>query len=202
VQKELEDGEQDPFDTHPPLAQRIASLQALPSAGAASDDTPAIALLDDHDVAEASLIRTDGRLEPLAWSKVATRVLVPSWQQEADRLAQLFESPTIADLVMPGPKLGKLAARLLKRDLSDAPDAAAQIGANLCAAAVCATLANAGWSVNNRVGRAVSLRNGDQRLSPFKDFCSVAKGELTVAALAERLTALGVDALPIHVSTK
>ena len=202
VHKELEAGEQDAFDTHPPLAQRIEALQALASGGAASDDTPAIALLDDHDLAEASLIRTDERLEPLAWSKVATYVLVPSWQKEAARLAQLLESPTIAGLVMPGPKLGKLAARLLKRDLSDAPEAAAQIGANLCAAAVCATLASAGWSINNRVGRPVSLRNGDHRLSPFKDFNAVANGELTADALVERLTELGVNALPIHVSKK
>jgi heat shock protein HtpX len=202
VKKELEDGEQDPFDTHPPLAQRIESLQALPSStGALNDDTPALTLLEDHDLAEANLIRNvDGRLEPLAWSKVAARVLVPSWQKETNRLAQLLESPTLASLVMPGPQLGKLAARLLKRDLSDAPDAAAQIGANLCAAAVCATLANAGWSVHNRVGRPISLRNGDHRFFPFKDFGSVARGELTAAALVERLTDFGVNALPLHVS--
>jgi heat shock protein HtpX len=199
VQKELADSDHDPFDTHPPLAQRIEALERIKGASAPTDDTPAIALLDDHEAAEASLVRNpDRRLEPLAWSKVATRVLLPGWQKNTTRLVELLGTPTIADLVMSGAKLGKLAARVLKRDLSESPDAAAQIGANLCAAAVAATLANAGWSVHNRVGRPISLRNADQRLYPFKDFSALARGELAVDALLQRFSDAGIDALPVR----
>jgi Zn-dependent protease with chaperone function len=198
VSKELAEGEGDAFDTHPPLAQRIAALAALPPSAEPSDDTPALDLLDDHDGAEASLIRLDQRLEPLPWSKVALRVLVPSWQKEAHRVAEQLGSPTLADLAMSRTQLGKLAARVLKRDLSEAPEAAAQIGASLCAAALSATLANAGWTVSSKVGRPVSLKNGEQRFSPFKDFAAVADGSLSADALGERLTELGVSTLPVH----
>jgi hypothetical protein len=87
---------------------------------------------------------------------------------------------------------------LLKRDLSDTPDAAARVGGSMCAAAIAATLASAGWSLHNRVGRPVSLRNGEQRLSPFKDFSALAQGELSVEALAERLAEAGVAGLPVR----
>ncbi len=198
VQKELTDSDHDPYDTHPPLAQRIEALAAL-TAAAPIDDTPAITLLDDPDTAEASLVQNPGRrLEPLAWAKVATRVLLPGWQKNSARLVELLGAPTIAELVVSSAKLGKLAARVLKRDLSEAPDAAAQLGANLCAAAVAATLAHAGWTVHNRVGRPISLRNADQRLYPFKDFSAVARGDLTAAALLQRLTEAGIDTLPVR----
>jgi heat shock protein HtpX len=199
VEKELAGSDHDPFDTHPPLVQRIAALEAMPASAAPIDDTPAITLLDDPDAAEASLVKNpDRRLEPLAWAKVATRVLLPSWQKNSAGLVELLGAPTIADLVISGAKLGKLAARVLKRDLSDAPDAAAQIGANLCAAAVAATLAGAGWTVHNRVGRPISLRTADQRLYVFKDFSALARGDLTTDALLQRLTEAGIDALPVR----
>jgi len=41
----------------------------------------------------------------------------------------------------------------------------------------------------------VSLRNGDHRLSPFKDFSALASGELEPAELRERLVKCGVSEL-------
>jgi hypothetical protein len=87
---------------------------------------------------------------------------------------------------------------LLKRDLSDSADAAAQIGANLCACAVAATLAHAAWSVHNKVGRPISLRRGEHKLSPFKDFAAVASGELATDTLLRKLEDVGVASLNVH----
>lgn len=198
VSRELAEGEEDPFDTHPPLAQRIAALEALPAGDHPSDDGPALGLLNEHESAEAELIRSDRkRLEPLAWSKVAAKVLLPGWRKDAKRVVEQLGAPTIADLVMTGPKLGKLAAKMLKRDLSQNPDAAAHVGANICGAAISATLADAGWSVNNRVGRPISLRLGELKLLPFKDFTALARGELEPEKLLERLSEVGVADLAI-----
>jgi len=104
----------------------------------------------------------------------------------------------LGDLVLPRAKLGKLAAQLLKRDLSDEAIAAAQMGANICACAVAATLAHAAWSVHNKVGRPISLRSGEHKLLPFKDFAAVASGELATGALLQKLEEMGVASLPVH----
>ena len=69
---------------------------------------------------------------------------------------------------------------------------------SLCAAALSATLANAGWTVSSKVGRPVSLKNGEQRFSPFKDFAAVADGSLGADALGDRLIDLGISTLPVH----
>jgi Zn-dependent protease with chaperone function len=120
VEKELEEGEADAYDTHPPLAQRIAALEALSSVDPPRDDTPAIDWLDDHDQAEAGLLTQERRLEPLAWSKVASKVFLPNWQRETNRLVKHLGPRTLGDLVMPRAKLGKLAAQLRVRGGRDA----------------------------------------------------------------------------------
>jgi Zn-dependent protease with chaperone function len=198
--KELEAAEHDPFDTHPPLAHRIEALEALRSGAHETDDRPAVELLDNHDAAEGLLIRgaNDAPLEPLAWSKVTRKVYLPSWQKHANRVAAELDNPTLADLVRPKAELGKLAARILKEDLRELGDAAPHIGANLMACALCVTLANAGWQVKNSVGRQIVLRDGEKRLTPFREFGELASGELSQEELAKRLSEAGIDELLVH----
>ena len=204
IAKEIEETDLDPFDTHPPLAQRIEALEHLEQLTRDTDDSPAIELLGDADLAEADLVRggESKPLERLAWSKVAERVLLPQWQKNTDDVARELGRVTLAELVKPPARLGKLAARVLKQDLSEEPDAASRIGAHLVAAAVCSTLAAAGWSVKNRVGRPIVLRKGELRLTPFKDFTALAEGELKPAELVQRLTDAGVHDVVLHTTAK
>jgi Zn-dependent protease with chaperone function len=205
VAKEIDDPEHDPFDTHPPLAQRIAALEGSDDAldGANTDDTPAFALLEDPDAVEVSLIRSDdGRpLERLTWAKVTERVFLPQWQEQANQVVEQLGSVTLISLVRSPGKLGKLAAKLLKQDLSEHPDVAARIGASFCGSAVVCTLANAGWTLKNRVGRPVVLKKDEQKLLPFRDFTAVADGDLAPEELAMRLTEAGVGELTVHTTT-
>lgn len=200
VAREIDDPDHDPFDTHPPLAQRIAAIEDGEPPGSDADDTPALALLEDPDALEVSLIRSDdGRpLERLTWAKVTDRVFLPQWQKQANRLAEELGSATLISLVRAPAKLGKLAAKLLKKDLSEHPDAAARIGASFAASAVVCTLVGAGWKLTSRVGRPVVLKKDELKLKPFKEFMAVADGELAPEELAKRLTEAGVAELTVN----
>jgi Zn-dependent protease with chaperone function len=200
VAKEIDDPEHDPFDTHPPLAQRIAAVEGLEETGDA-DDTPAFTLLEDPEALEVSLIRSeDGRpLQRVNWASVTDRVFLPQWQKHANQVVRaLGDNVTLVSLVRSPAKFGKLAAKLLKQDLSEHPDAAARIGAGFAASAVVCTLANAGWKLSNKVGRPVMLKKDELKLKPFKDFAAVADGELEPDELAKRITEAGVAELPVH----
>jgi Zn-dependent protease with chaperone function len=200
VAKEIDEPEHDPFDTHPPLAQRIAALEGSDDGASAADDTPALALLDDPEALEVSLIRSDdgSPLERLTWAKVTDRVFLPQWQKQANQVVQELGSVTLSSLVRSKGKLGKLAAKLLKQDLSELPDVAPRIGASFCGSAVVCTLANAGWTLKNRVGRPVVLKKDEQKLLPFRDFTAVADGELAPEELVKRLSEAGVSELTVH----
>ncbi|HEY3496199.1 MAG TPA: M48 family metallopeptidase [Polyangiaceae bacterium] len=202
VDTELAGAEHDPFDTHPPLAHRIEALAEFAEEAGETDDSPAIELLENPAAEEARLVRRDddSQLEPLAWSKVATRVLLPNWQKTADRVVEVFGPLTLAELSKQA-ATRKFAEKVLKQDLSEVEDAAPRIGADLAASALCATLADAGWTVKNRVGRPIAMKNGEAKLTPFEDFAALAAGKLELGDLAERLAGANVAELVVH-STK
>jgi Zn-dependent protease with chaperone function len=202
VAKELEEGEQDPFDTHPPLAQRVEALEALGVKEQETDDRLALELLDEPETLEGELIREgeSGPLKPLSWSNVARRVYLPQWRKGAKQVAEALKSPTLAALPRSKAKLGKVAAKVLQQDLSEHADVAEQIGANMLAAAVCATLEAAGWTVKNRVGRPISMRNGELKLSPFEDFSALVSEKLTVEDVVKKLSDAGVAELVVGAS--
>jgi Zn-dependent protease with chaperone function len=204
IEEQLENPDDDPFDTHPPLARRIEELERFEDDDAETDDSPATDLLDGAEELEAELIRTEDEspLRRLAWSAVAKKVLEPRWQENANRVAAKLGKVKLGELVLPPARLGKLAAQLIEQDLSEVPDAAPNIGAGFVASAVCATLAHAGWSVKNRVGRPITLERGETRLQPFKDFASLADGKLSPKKLGQKLSDAGVAELALHVSAK
>jgi heat shock protein HtpX len=199
VAKELSEGEGDPFDTHPPLAQRVEALEALAVEEEQNDARLALELLDEPEALEAGLINEEhGKLKPLSWSNVARRVYLPQWQKCAKDVVELLGSPSLGALPRPAGALGKLAAKIVKQDLSELPDgAAAQLGANILGAAVCATLEAAGWTVRNRVGGRISMRHGELKLQPFADFSELAEGTTTADDIVKKLADAGVAELVV-----
>lgn len=198
VAKELSGAEHDPFDTHPPLAQRVEALEALGVQEEDHDERLAIELLVEPEKLEPGLLNeANGPLEPLAWANVARRVYLPEWKKGAKQVAKALKSPTLGALPRPKAKLAKVASKVLDQDLSEHPDAAAQIGANMLAASLCATLEAAGWTVKNRVGRAISMRSGELKLSPFEDFSGLATEKLTPEDVLKKLTDAGVAELVV-----
>src|SRR6185295_13866307 len=88
LRRELAEGQTDPYDSHPSLAERIAALQHLP-AGDADESPPATALVDNPLALERAqavhLFGTDaGDLPPVEWEAVGAEVYL----ERARRLVQ------------------------------------------------------------------------------------------------------------------
>jgi len=75
LETEIADGKVDPYDTHPPLRERILALEAVPVGnGVTNDDASlAISLIDDVAALELALVdgivrdEFRGKLAPLTW---------------------------------------------------------------------------------------------------------------------------------------
>ncbi|MEZ4225404.1 MAG: M48 family metalloprotease [Polyangiaceae bacterium] len=195
VMKELEEASDDAFDTHPPLAQRVASIQQLGAKDTKADMRSALELLGKKHLESRLVTDEVATLKTLPWSKVAEQVLLPRWKKQWQAVVSELGAVTLSELPRTPAKCGKLAARLLKQDLSEVPDDAAHIGAEFVAAALAYRLVDQGWRVRNRVGRPTVLSCGDLRLSPFKDFHAAASGELKPPKLEQRLIDAGVAEL-------
>ena len=108
LDKQIGSTKSDPFDTHPPLAARIAKTDliaaALPSAELETGKLPAISLLKDMGGLEGELLRKlmpalkPGALKPLAWETCGAEVFVPMWRKEVAPFLPLLGDTTLASL--------------------------------------------------------------------------------------------------------
>ena len=105
IESEEAEGESNPYDTHPPLRERVAALNSLPK-GNDGDTRPAVSLLGDPQRWErrllASAINEDWArsLTPVAWEKVVETVYVPLWRQAVKENAKApRRHPVVAAVV-------------------------------------------------------------------------------------------------------
>ncbi|MEZ0228189.1 MAG: M48 family metallopeptidase, partial [Planctomycetota bacterium] len=83
----LRSHDHDPYDSHPPLADRVAALEKLrEGAEPPEDDPPALSLLEDVAAAEKELIAMllkdqAASLKAVKWSETAEKVTIPGWKE-------------------------------------------------------------------------------------------------------------------------
>jgi Zn-dependent protease with chaperone function len=179
--QELKAGEQNAYDTHPPLALRIAAVQGLP-ASKVSHDAPAVSLLDDVPNLEAQLIASwfaEGspapQLKQVAWADTGSTVLLPIWKELSKKAAKDLKGLTLQDL----------------------PRVVKTLDATAAGAAFASALHERGWAIENAPGMFQMVR-GESRLNPFLFVNQLAAGDLKPADWNEAITSAGVDpAMPM-----
>jgi Zn-dependent protease with chaperone function len=116
-----------PFDSHPPLVERVAALQRMTVPRAGRDDRPAIALLNELPGYELALMRhligeAAMNLKSVAWSGVGA-VMATQWLERGAAVARALASKHFEDLPLDIAGQRALLARLFGRERSDANDA-------------------------------------------------------------------------------
>ena len=81
--------EKSTWDTHPPIAERIAAMESMPDSAVSADTRPAHALIPGYDEVRLELarltVKADGRT-PVDWDELTTVGLVTEEQREADHI--------------------------------------------------------------------------------------------------------------------
>ncbi|HET9041014.1 MAG TPA: M48 family metallopeptidase [Gemmatimonadales bacterium] len=187
VERELAEGEASPYDTHPCLRDRVAALAALPAGEPASDDPPAITLLEAPDRVEASLLAFMAgpgapSLESVAWDDVGERVWLPFWRAQAARHAGRLAGLTPADLSEQAKTPAALAERLglVPGNEVAGDDHVAQAGWVVGLALVTA-LRDRGWKLHAPPGEPVTLVHDGATVHPFSLLQQLVSGELGAA---------------------
>jgi Zn-dependent protease with chaperone function len=180
VEQEYKEGKPDPYDTHPPLRERLAALGVTPSGPALPAGERALSLLDglptlERDLATAWANRTvteqpsalnRGRvtsLTSLTWDEVGTRISLPAWRgfvkQFSSRLAALTPAalPTF-DWAELGWKLA--APHGTWEEASRAADTVVGVAVGLA-------LVRVGYVLVSHPGGVRALVRGDERVEVF-----------------------------------
>jgi heat shock protein HtpX len=117
IQKEIREGKGSPYDTHPPLRERIAAAQNLPASSLADDTRPASSLLE-QEAAELRFIQTMnpdlpvGSLRHVSWDEVGPKLTIPGWRQSAAELGSTFNGVSVESIPDAIPKLPEIGSRL------------------------------------------------------------------------------------------
>ena len=189
VSEDIERAEKNPYDTHPPLAERIVALEEAESAGASAtrasqtaDAAPALSLLKDVPELEAAWLQAAfpsgdvNKLERVGWTDVGRVVYLPEWKRRLGAQAKAFA----------GMKGIELHARLSARDefvrsldTKGVPSEHLQTFAIMVGeAALGLALRERGATIEALPGLAITLRSGAETLEPGTLACALADGKM------------------------
>ena len=199
LEQELAGGTTDPYDTHPPLKDRIAAVAHLPAGAPLAEDLPAVCLLQDVSALERQLMAQVAgadkvaTLRPIPWDEVGSRVYIPQWA----RLVQLNvgnlkgQTPASLGTVAADPKaFGKT---LLDFTHERPNDENAQALANaVVGAALSLLLMRRGGELDATPGHEITVTLGGHGVRPFAVLQALQSGEMAADAWAALCAALGI----------
>jgi hypothetical protein len=176
----------DPYDTHPPLRERLAAIAA--DASSSPDDGPrSVTLLEDVDAVESRLVahlatdRNGSPLDPIDWPDAGIRVWSAIWRERISRDGARLAGITPARIPALATSLEALAVQLgLAPDLQAAQDSDARRDVvHLLGSACAVALLDRGWSLSALPGEEVILSRGELSIAPFANINALSKGELS-----------------------
>lgn len=206
LEAEIAEDKSDPYDTHPCLRDRLASLEKLPAREHLYETTPASSLLQSP-LAEAELPMlaflsdqaTAAKLKPILWTDVGDTIWRPIWESEMGRIREVLASLTIGQAPTLGNSADEFAGKLGVKTGSSAD--AAMAAWRLLGLALATSLAEAGWRTLTLPGQEVELLPAGgipkDTVNPFAMAKKLVLGETTASEWQAHCQKLGIATLPL-----
>lgn len=188
----LREGEEDEFDSHPPLRERVAAVEALAMPSLLDDDRSALELA--HDVAAleariaAHMVIEGHTLTAIGWEESATRVLEPSWRRRMEKERDTLAGIVVSELPRAPSDLRRIAERSAGGSLDDVSDEdIAGWATGLFGTLLTTSLLDCGWTARNVPGEPIELHRADATCRPFKDVQAYLAGDTDTDAWRARV---------------
>jgi hypothetical protein len=198
------EGQADPYDTHPPLRERIAAVKNMPNNETTGDDLPAISLLGDVEGLEARLLSAIAPeasaqvLPPLAWDDVGRKIWVPAWEACIGKYAEVLAGSTPSALPELLQNADAFALRLRQCDGEDlTPEQRQQHIIGTLGIALAVALSRNGWQPHVLPGDDVVCERNGILIKPLDVVPKLASGELTPDAWRKFCVDAGIAALDL-----
>lgn len=182
LEEELQGRKANPYDSHPPLKERITAVQHLPAGESAADQTRAITLLADVTELEKLLLTTiivpqpGVRFKPMDWSELGANVYLPFYKHLAGANTINLAETTFADL----PELAARRETLCWMNSygQEIIQSHRLMANSVVGAALVLALVARDWQLEIAPGAPVILRKGEDSLEPFNILDSLATQKL------------------------
>jgi heat shock protein HtpX len=199
LEVQLAGGQADPYDTHPPLRDRIAAIAHLPQGPAQGHELPAVSLLENVPALERELLAQlagaddAAKLKQIVWDEVGARVYMPQWAQLVQLNANRLKGVTPDSLGSVAANLKAFGKTLLDPSNEPPADVDAEALANAVAgSALALLLVQRGGQVNFTPGHEVSVEIGAHDVKPFGLLPALKNDTLAEDAWTARCAELGI----------
>jgi Zn-dependent protease with chaperone function len=189
LDRELAEAETNPYDSHPPLRERIAALQSLPCREMPGAELPALSLLGDIEGLETHLIGATSHepgmqaFQSVAWEEVGEKVWAPAWETYAEKYAEVLAGNTSCTFPEFSQNLDAFSRRLGEIDGEDlAPEERRQQATAVLGIALALALRRTGWELRVLPGDDAICERHSTVIKPFDIVPKLASGELSPEA--------------------
>ena len=188
-----------PYDTHPPLRERIAAAEKLPALVRTPETYPASTLLENPRETELNFVRTlfpalsSATLTFVPWDRVVHDVSLPNWKKAVATYANLLQGLTAESLPQAVAKLADLGAQI--RDPKGTlltGEQRSERAAELLAISLALALLHHGWQMSAGP-EVMDLQHGDERLNPFVAVREIRSGKTRAEDWAQRCRRLQIS---------
>lgn len=197
TEEELRQDMADPYDSHPPLRQRLDALKNAPHKPAVVPDPAAIELLRNEPILEVALLTQITRvdvpsLKPIGWNDVGS-VRLAVWQKHCqdERRALAELTPDMLPLVSKDPAVYERRIRPPKPGVRRRDLLSSVIGA-----ALAVVLSRRGWALDADLGEPVVVSRNGFVIHPFEVMPGLLDGRTTGEAwqrTCEEAGIVGID---------
>jgi Zn-dependent protease with chaperone function len=201
LSKRLQEEKTQPYDTHPPLRDRIAVAEKLSEGSAPQDAQPASTLLQNLPATELKFVETcipdtrPGSLQYVGWDDVVSRVRIPAWQKFVNEYSEPLQGVTAESIPDHMDKFREIGSRIRdpKGMLLSPPQRTARAG-SLFSSALALAMIRAGWEL--QVAPAVfRIHYRDQEFNPFDAINQLMAGKLSRENWVARCREFGISEL-------
>jgi heat shock protein HtpX len=208
IARQIQEAKQNPYDSHPPLRERIGAVQKIPREQLShtlthQDSQPASTLLNFANDLELRFLEganpnlKPGSLQCISWEEVGPRVMIPHWRKFVAQHASFLEgtAESLPALTAKFPQIGDSMPN--PPGLLLDPQQRTQRAGHLFAVGLSLALIDLGWRLVTEPGVSC-LRLQKQELNPFLSIEQLRAGKLSADEWTARCRALGIADVPLR----
>lgn len=203
VERRLHEEKAEPFDSHPPLRERLAAAERLSLPSPLRDMEPAFVLLNNLDGEEAKYLEAmqpelmKKGMRTVSWDEKGTTVLIPHWRKAVTTYGELLEGATIGNLWEWLGKVPQIAPKLRDpQGMLLTPEQRIERARSFLGMACALALTNSGWALHAQPGE-FHLSLGEERFNPYIVVTQLSDGKISKDAWEEQCRKLGIGDIPL-----
>jgi heat shock protein HtpX len=178
----------DPYDSHPPLRDRLIAAEALAIPSPAQDLTVAFGLLSNVDMEELRFLEESNpqlpknSLKRISWEEQGSKVLIPSWVDSVTQYGFLLQGITVGNLFEALGRAPQIAPQIRDpKGMLLTPEQRVARARSLLGTAFGLALINNGWTLHSRPGE-FHLDCEEEQIHPYKVIQELSDGAISKEA--------------------